>query len=136
MKVEELQLGDWIINPAHNDKARIGGIYYDKELHCLVATDGRFPQEYFEPIPLTSDILKKNGFKIGYGEHYGNEGLIDEATKHYYVKVGRWGHEKNEAGHCEVWDVCIDQHSPIYVHELQHALRLCGLNKLANNFQV
>lgn len=122
---KEQMIGDWV-NIVEDGRIlkpiKVWGVSGDKS--------------YYQPIPLTPEILTKNGFKIGYGEHRGNEGFIDDVNKHYYVKVNRWSHDKNEVGHCEVWNVCIDQHSPIYVHELQHALRLCGLWKLAENFKV
>lgn len=109
MNAKELMIGDWVINPAHKDYSRIEGVYYDKELHCLVATDGRFPQEYFDPIPLTPKILEKNG--------------LDKVPELSMV-INR--------------DTMPMYHSPMlhYVHELQHALRLCGLNVLADNFKV
>ena len=66
MQAKELMIGDWVVNPIHEDRREIEGIYYDKELRCLVATDGRFPQEYFEPIPLTPEILELNGWERQY----------------------------------------------------------------------
>lgn len=108
-------IGDWVVNPAHNDIAQIEGIYYDKELYCLVGTDGRFPQEYYEPIPLTDDMLKANGIDEGELSYEFYDGyhffLFKNATS---VHVGA------------IW----------FVHELQHALRLCGLEELADNFKI
>ena len=74
------------------------------------------------PIILTEEILKKNGF---YGEVYLWINAGDEKTLEYYPfehRLSLWyGGEKNQEilfkGHC------------FYVHELQHALKLCGIEK-------
>lgn len=61
--------------------------------------------DYLEPIPLTSEILEQNGFE---------------------VKVGPGGKYQLtiEGVSCRV-DFNIIQ----YIHDLQHALRLCGIEK-------
>ena len=66
--------------------------------------------EDLSPIPLTSDILEKN-------ENVKELGYWDKETdvfRLYAVPI------------VNLWDV----------HILQHALRLCGLDKLADNFKV
>lgn len=72
--------------------------------------------ELIEPVPLTPEILEKNGFK--------NMGFFGKC------EVENWKilcDTKNVAIiHKEHTDIDI----PIeYVHELQHALRLCGIDK-------
>lgn len=89
------------------------------------------------PIPLTEEILKANRFDI---VQDGNMLTI-------------WKQKDNEYGG-EVYDITIYAmvndfrcdcsirfHGAIrktiyYVHELQHALRLCGLDELADNFKI
>ena len=67
-----------------------------------------------EPIPLTPEILEKNGFVVESRDYHGNplqycalvDGLwIDISGENYFE------------GKLE------------YVHQLQHALRLCGIEK-------
>lgn len=72
---------------------------------------GGYDIEEATPIPLIAEILEKNGFDV-YCE---SEGV-------FYVKV------ESESAKIEKWFT--------YAHELQHALRLCGLHKLADNFKV
>lgn len=93
-----------------------------------------------EPIPLTKEILKVNGFNIG-AEDQILKGWYDNELKgqDFYCNArGELGYsiattmiESADGGMypCEFADVK-------YVHELQHALRLCDLNELADNFKV
>lgn len=128
MKANELMIGDWVINPVHKDARKIEGVYYDNELRCLVATDGRFPQEHFEPIPLTPEILEKNGFELTKsGDFYK---LID-SNFDWSVEISN---NDNRIGYVS-GDGSVTKRFN-YAHELQHALRLCGLNKLADNFKI
>lgn len=136
MKAKELNIGDWVINPVHKDTVKIDGIYFDKELFCLVATDGRFPQAYFEPIPITEEILKANGFKK-LDLTIGNYALKLEEKEKYDIHTILWGGVFNGRMEFKVIGEYIHIDKKIrYVHELQHALRLCGLNDLADCFKV
>lgn len=72
------------------------------------------------PIPLTPEILEKNGW--------------------WYDVEDMWLHDEVDFG-IERWNgrfQCynISQIKLYSVHQLQHALRLCGLNDLADNFKV
>lgn len=125
MKATELMIGDWvgkvfdgyriIEDYRQVDWIRTGeiGVRYQKvwSIGCIV------------PIPLTAEILEKNGF-ISYQQD----------------RIVIWRNDYSFAIECDLttweyyWangDVKIN-----YVHELQHALRLCGLNDLADNFKI
>lgn len=71
------------------------------------------------PIPLTPEILEINGFKL-----CEFNGVMcyerPEFVIHYSMRdcVGRNNFRYE------------------YVHQIQHALRLCGLNELADNFRI
>jgi hypothetical protein len=71
------------------------------------------------PIPLTPEILEKNGF-TRCGQVYANlqqcVGKFGDKRKSLFqdIRTGEWGMN----------DVWID-----YVHELQHVLKLCGIEK-------
>ena len=78
---------------------------------------------YLDPIPLTADILKNNGFdeehNVGYvyedGE--GNEVVVDLWNKNIRVL-----YERNVIiNRHEFWDLA--------VHKLQHVLKLCEIEK-------
>jgi hypothetical protein len=81
--------------------------------------------EDLEPIPLTPEILEKNGFKQsseksehGYLRYYIESILIIECHQRYkgrYHFIFRFGETRI--------------HTTIrFIHELQHALRLCGID--------
>lgn len=104
--------------------------------------------EALEPILLTKEILKANGF-------YSISDNWDEQTKDVLVSWHKGDikvtpkqdsmrtfydvDEKEELVSFFTYhdkkkndiDIAIE-----YVHELQHALRLCGLNDLADNFKI
>ncbi len=89
-------------------------------------------QGQIEPILLTPEILEANGFVSRADAGY--QRREDElANRHltYYENSGMLG----------VGLPFVDRSSDIihrikYVHELQQALRLCGLKELADNFKI
>ena len=142
MKANELMIGDWVgrvfddkrIDYRQVDWIRTGeiGMRYQKvwAIGCI------------EPIPLTPEILEKNGFvqeddadmdAIAYkcfceiltGHYSANDIIVSyDGSKEFTIT--------NDLGYpCDE----ITLYRP-KVHELQHALRLCGLNELADNFKV
>lgn len=101
MKVEEIMLGDWV--KMYNGK----GEYID-DTRVDINTLYTICQEWqnvlrLEPIPLTPEILEKNGFS--------RNGL------HIALFDRRGGDDFLGASNLQ------------YVHELQHAMRLCGIEK-------
>lgn len=120
MEANKLMIGDWVecVDSTHKEKvyAQIDAIE-EGQTCILVRLDNCnwfLDISFIKPIPLTPEILEKNGFSVDYrnddlsyaqscgdviGIHiYGKNGLMDEM----YFK---------------------------YVHQLQHALRLCEIKK-------
>lgn len=122
MKVNELMVGDLV---AYKDKFdRISSIGAD--FACVGCRLTRVRNEELnnvEPIPLTEDILKANVFKKSYtynmNAHYSRNGVG--------VTLNLASYTTTILGKLVIIK---------YVHELQHALRLCGLNELADKFKV
>ena len=142
MKATELMIGDWVgrvfddkrIDYRQVDWIRTGeiGMRYQKvwAIGCI------------EPIPLTPEILEKNGFvqeDDAYMDDIAYKCFCEILTGHYSANdiiVSYDGSKEftitNDLGYpCDE----ITLYRP-KVHELQHALRLCGLNELADNFKV
>lgn len=100
---------------------------------ALKSIEYSFKSEYIKPIPLTTDILTNNGFTqdtIG-------SGLIlhIDNSENLYVLVNY--RHNGECRNVEISNKMYNLLCPIqYVHELQHALRLCGLSELAENLKV
>lgn len=118
MKANELMIGDWVL--VHNKPQQVAIV----EETCisywaeLAFSDELLTPSFAEiaPIPLTAEILEKNGWKF------------DEIDGTYYNKIDVYGRKAPYS----IFDGIIINS----VHELQHALRLCGLNELADNFKL
>ena len=112
MKATELMVGDWVLDG--KKPAQITGIMCDDLFETTLSPS--VGGECITPIPLTDEIMEEN-FPI-YEKGY---------------TVGWWTDEFGNAG--PFWfeltanGVQIEIKSIKYVHELQHALRLCGINK-------
>lgn len=85
-----------------------------------------------EPIPLTPEILEANGFKFVGEYEWSNEIHVSR----YRYRDGN-GDIKVELNYAPNYDGFTWKGIEINnVHKLQHALRLCGLTELADNFKV
>ena len=119
MKANELMIGDWCIL-GNGQYAQIDTVLFKILLEYEI--DGN--KNDLRHIPLTPEILEKNGFVAEFASEdyrYDDKMILTQS----YDKKGYWWVVGNMY-------VC-QLH---YVHELQHALRLCGLNELADNFKL
>ena len=124
MKANELMIGDWVFctYPSINKPVRVTEIKTvgDNKLKVVIYDDIRlvFNETYIDPIPLTAEILEKNGF-----EACGYEELALEADEFCFV-LQKGADERNAWW----WEMFSSPIIPInHTHELQHALRLCGI---------
>ena len=152
MEAKELMIGDWVI--FGDEPLKVQHIYnngYD-DIVAEIVEDGTneygvyeeikdVPVVYCSPIPLTTEILEKNGFydrnTKWYYKRFGSYVCVDIAISLVYreievSKVCGAGTDCEE----EEYGSSIVFGNDIYVHELQHVLRLCGLDELADNFKV
>lgn len=118
MELTDLMVGDWVFIKDYPIKASPQKVRPEHFVRSLVE---------FEPIPLTTEILEKNGFE--YDPYYHNW-IYDEFTINY-------GHliDEEEGDYLFIW-IADTSMKLTYVHELQHALRLCGLSELADNLKL
>lgn len=151
MKATELMIGDWVSqsngNPVRLEWVKTGEYgYYDKNGIPQIACT-----PLLKPIPLTTEILKKNGWEIvNLPALEGNpiakiklvrgdvEYQIQCRIKHYFRVIGFWLKEITDPNEVPYFFVptTIIIHRNWNIHELQHALRLCGFDELADNFKV
>ena len=117
----DLMVGDWV---KYKDRtvvqiARVGDVSpMDAPIYCHTQMEGYFPCQLddISPIPLTAEILEKNGFKY-------NDIPIVLGWEQYGLTLYRGG---------DGFLINCGQNVALiinYVHELQHALRLCGEDK-------
>ena len=130
IKCRDLMVGDWITN-RNGFPMQITNVGDDYAYATFEGNEGD-PWEFDdkddqpEPIPLTPEIMKKNGFWEMENVNNGAEEYI------VYAIAGLTFHYNRDNDY-------YFPNTPIswkYVHQLQHALRLCGLDELADNFKV
>ena len=137
MKAEELMISDWVHCITDNVNHRIDSFGTNNRIEVhnpWYISDGKFNMlADIKPILLTSEILEKNGFLINKHVYpYPYYEYINEENK---LKIGFAFPQGNKTSYKEPW-VCIDtecvyiEHLPcIFVHQLQHTLKLCGIEK-------
>ena len=132
IKCRALMVGDWCCDK-HGFPMRVTNVGDDYAYATFEGNEGD-PWEFDDkddqpqPIPLTPEILEKNGFIKVNSQRY-DYGYPDTDC---YVKVN----PKKNMIHVNGRNANSNLYSHSFVHELQRALRLCGLNELADNFKV
>lgn len=117
MKANELMVGDWVLFKGKPTKVTQG--------HIVYMMSDRYSKEYQEgtqPIPITEELLEKNGFNL-HDDMYTNDVMTLHDDKKFIRTKNAWsvGVYKNEChriAQCEL----------TYLHELQHLLKLCKIN--------
>jgi len=122
LKITDLMVGDWVYMTSGLLKTELTQIIPYHFVGDLLS---------FEAIPLTPEILKKNGFVNSYIDenlnkdsvykynHFytGNSVIVDMESNKLIVK-----YENN------IW-MNLPYNRTIYVHELQHVLKHCDIKK-------
>ena len=116
MKANELQIGDWVANPL-GWRAKVQSIkYLNDNYRIRIGLNDDSYQDYLSseeifPIPLTAEILEKNFPDPTDGlTWFPEEGGFNCHTYVPKCEINAFGLFK-------------------YVHQLQNALRLCGIEK-------
>lgn len=129
MEANGLMIGDYFYRPDCVDRV--------VEIHKngVIGSDplrGLIPWSEIKPIALTAEILEKNGFK-----HY----ITKEDDDSFEYSEGNFSYCFNRT--TDGYMSCIDVTASFtitglikYIHELQQALRLCGLNEIADNLKI
>ena len=123
MEPTDLMIGDWIVKPSG----------YIRTIDRAEFSNDDAWFEDIKPIPLTPEILEKNGIK-NRDDEYIISGWDDAGQ--WYITL------KDFKPQFDFWFIKssnrnLNVRGQIrYVHEFQHVLRLVGLTELANNFKV
>jgi hypothetical protein len=134
MKVNEIQIGDYVDYRGQiikvtslYDKGGSNEVGWSNKESVWVNADN------VEPIPLTQEILEKNGFFAN--RHVYPYPYYEYENKEDKLKVGFAFPRGDKTSYKDPW-VYIDservyvEHLPcIYVHQLQQAMRICGIKK-------
>ena len=150
IKISDLSVGDWVY---HDDIvfgreiAKVHRLNNDENSETIgikvYRSDGAFgvvgyiwtspTQGDLHPIPITAEVLEKNGWSsdgmyatLRIDEHRHLEYYFHEhRLRKYYCGVDEW------QNHAKVNDITFAVHC-YSVHQLQHALRLAGVDKEIN----
>ena len=131
MRVEELQIGDWVLIPEIKEPVRVTSLC-ELGIWCYVDMEliGPVSEEHVAPVPLTPEIMEENFY--GHKRRRGYLSYTEyELNEDYFIRAS--------AGSI---DFCIhyddsehDSHDDIYlvelkyVHTMQHTLRLFEIDK-------
>lgn len=123
LDIDEIMVGDWMYITDHPMKKEEKQVKPEHFLRSLVI---------FEPIPLTKEILEKNGFELNddndkeyFNEYLGVDDRVVLRSDPAYMNTNN------------TWDVHIDTPDYrtfgnlelTYVHEFQHFLKSCKIDK-------
>ena len=126
LKISDLSVGDWV--RYRDRKWEVCSIYQFTEEVGLFRKDSQICEsiEDIESIPITAEILEKNGF-VKNGEY--NEWSTGnwEDIPFIGISLSRPSMRIKNLG----TDIFLDN-KVVYVHDLQHALRLAGVDKEIN----
>lgn len=129
MEAKELMIGDWVF---YSKKAFPYQIKLLGENLCkLDGIDDSVDLEEIYPVLLTEKTLKKSGFNVGqyssWTEHHTSYSLLSDKGRRIVIVDFKEG----KLNSMEVYGFLIDieSHNIKSVHELQHAMRLCGIEK-------
>ena len=132
MKGTDLMIGDKVMVKV---LSQIPNTYV---LHTWTANDYSRDIQV-KPIPLTPEILEKNGFERSvmipskFYRNIDNEQLMFCSYGSCYgLGYVHW----NESNDADIMHRLEVQQPIMYIHQMQHALRLFGLDELADNFKV
>lgn len=124
MKTTELMIGDLVNHPG------FGTVQIEKGLQIEEANI------HYEPIPLTKEILKNNGFEL-YGNEWqyhsidDKEHVLIEFSEDNKVNISVYNEltPKDNKGRADLVSFHRDWCPVFYVHQLQHVMNDCEINK-------
>ena len=120
MKATELMIGDRVAQKHSGLLLKVSEV---RPPYVIADGEGgQFHEDTLEPILLTSEILEQNGFY-----HERNIGYVYDDSE-YEVIVDLWNNSYRILYNRDVM-INIQCFSNVFVHELQHALRLCNVDK-------
>lgn len=134
MKATEIMIGDWVMFTDPTDGCKYPVRLKSINANSCCGIEGKSLlslADDFEPIPITPEILEKNGFEHDVFENHDryrwkqlNDSWLrgDLIAVHFNKQITANIYSSNAIG-------TIIEFTPNHVHELQHALRICNIEK-------
>lgn len=147
LKCRDLSIGDWV-QDSHGMRWQVCCVGEDYAYGTFEGDPWEFDDKDDRPqgIEITKEILDNNGFRFeqDYGQFWRSM-LGDYYFKSEFCVNVEWLHDRGDykiafvecvkrAGRKE--NVLTLKEGPFYIHDLQHALRLVGLDDIENNFKL
>lgn len=131
MKCEELQIGSFVNVWPSLMTIRVEAIHHKKVgYHTCTHKLDWIRQGLLRPIPLTDEILEKNGFQYNKEETEGDiQSVYRHYTKFFDFPLGKGFYIEHDTVCDEFY---ITDHTWIrfkYVHEFQKVLRMCNIEE-------
>lgn len=138
MNCSGLMIGDWIYDSYHQARARVSTLSREGLCADVLVKDGFFTgyslrYKDVRPVHLTLAILKRNGFALNFsfsdsidyvcaiGDSFGSKLFLRLFKRRPRVEFRFFSHRRSDfMDNIVIGDT---------VHELQHAMRLCGIDK-------
>jgi hypothetical protein len=140
MNAKELMIGDWVINTEGKEQIRDVVRKISPEFLGLRYSRRYVPIECIEPIPITPELLKANGFDIEEQENAIVCSNFKQPKKP--LLLHNCGTRLNFLYENILTTMMSESSDNIisrnirYVHQLQHAFRMLQYDDLADNFKV
>lgn len=124
MNTKELMIGDFVYCEPEGKVIQVTEVRAEAVQFHEYSTLTTFEDE-LQPIPLTDEILDKNAERC---DHVLGHKWLFLKSGLFILQVFRWEDD-------DCYEV-LNYVELRYVHELQHALRLCGEYELADNLKL
>ena len=125
LKYKSLMIGDYISVKSSGMPINVAAVHHKKvAYHAVINKLVWVRKSLLEPIPITAEILEKNGFEKIEAKYY--RYFLEE--KDYYESVSVYFDEEPNV-QVRVLDVSEFRGRIKYVHQLQQASRLCNIRK-------
>lgn len=138
MRIEELNIGDWVcaeqLCGVHNEPrltppmkvVSLGESWVNLEIDPEQGDPFEFEPSEIRGIPITPEILEKNGFVRKDKYQFVNIDMLSTVEKYGYKYYDYHNIYKKGKTYRPTW---VEADNIRYVHELQHTIRLAGINK-------
>lgn len=142
LKISDLSVGDWVYYDEGNTPYSIRSVYRTGIQDCVVLNDNKYSEgvigfvDSLTPISITAEVLEKNGFEFEKASRWHICELEDETRINVWIGKNNEGRIEvskpdpfDDGYHFKYADIEVLN---IAVHQLQHVLRLAGLDKEIN----
>ena len=127
ISVKELQIGDWVLSTEFGANKPTQVVDIESSGRVWLKGENEYTTDtYIDPIPFTEEIIKKiginqQGLDVRFIIAKSKRTKLKKREKIIYINIYRYNNDTYEET-----DVLL---AIRYVHELQHVLRICKIDK-------